>query len=293
MYLHPATQANLELLSSRGVTVIPPGEGELASHGEHGIGRLAEPEQLLAVCEALMTPATLRGVGVLVTAGGTREPIDSVRFIGNRSSGRMGFALAAEAARRGASVTLIAANVALEPPPGAEVITVQTAAELAEACEREFERCDALLMAAAVADFRPTSPESSKIKKDRGVPNIEIEPTADVLSGLAARRTHGQVLVGFAAEHGPQALSYARGKLERKGLDAVVVNDISNPQIGFEVGENEVTILATDGGERHVEKTSKELVARAVLDELERLRITSREGAGGITREGAGSAAGI
>jgi phosphopantothenoylcysteine decarboxylase / phosphopantothenate---cysteine ligase len=293
MYLHAATQANLERLTARGVTVIDPGEGELASHGEYGIGRLAEPEQLLAACEALLTPATMSGLRVLVTAGGTREPIDSVRYIGNRSSGRMGLALASEAARRGAEVTVIAANVGLEAHAGARVIPVGTAAELADACVREFEGCDALLMAAAVADFRPAHPADSKLKKDRGVPSLELEPTTDVLSGLTQRRRPGQVIVGFAAEHGAGALDYGRGKLERKGLDAVVVNDISNPQIGFEVSENEVTILTADGGERHVHKTSKEQVARAVLDEVERLRVTWREGPGGTTRTGAGSAAGV
>jgi phosphopantothenoylcysteine decarboxylase / phosphopantothenate---cysteine ligase len=293
MYLDLATQANIELLAARGVTVIDPGEGELASHGEHGIGRLAEPDRLLAAFESLLTPSSMKGLRVLVTAGGTREPIDSVRYIGNRSSGRMGLALASEASRRGAEVTLIAANLGLEPPSGARVIPVRTAAELGDACEREFDGCDALLMAAAVADFRPANPEDSKLKKDQGVPTLELAPTTDVLSGLAQRRRAGQVLVGFAAEHGPGALDYGRRKLERKGLDAVVVNDISKPEIGFEVSENEVTIVAADGSERHVPQTSKEQVARAVLDEVERLRVTWREGAGGATRTGAGSAAGV
>jgi phosphopantothenoylcysteine decarboxylase/phosphopantothenate--cysteine ligase len=232
-------------------------------------------------------------VRVLVTAGGTREPIDSVRYVGNRSSGRMGLALAAEATRRGANVTLITANVGLAPPPGVRVLTVETAAQLADACEQEFERCDVLLMAAAVADFRPANPAETKLKKDRGTPTIELEPTVDVLSALSHRRRSDQVLVGFAAEHGRDAISYARGKLERKGLDAVVVNDIANPRIGFEVGENEVTILSVDGGERHVERTSKDRVACAVMDEVQRLRTTWREEAGGVTRTGAGSPAGI
>jgi phosphopantothenoylcysteine decarboxylase/phosphopantothenate--cysteine ligase len=293
MYLHAATRANIELLASRGVTVIPPGEGQLASYGEHGIGRLAEPAELLEACERLLAAPTMSELRVLITAGGTREPIDSVRYIGNRSSGRMGLALAAEAARRGASVTLVAANVGLEPPPGVRVLRVESAAQLADACEQEFARCDVLLMAAAVADFRPANPSGSKLKKDRGTPTIDVEPTVDVLSELSEHRTDGQVIIGFAAEHGEDAVSYARGKLERKGLDAVVVNDISNPQIGFEVGENEVTILSADGGERHVERTSKELVARAVMDEVERLRTRWREGAGGVTRTGAGSPAGI
>jgi phosphopantothenoylcysteine decarboxylase / phosphopantothenate---cysteine ligase len=293
MYLSAATQANLEVLAARGVTVIPPGEGELASHGEHGIGRLPEPEQLLAACESLLTAPTLRAVRVLVTAGGTREPIDSVRYIGNRSSGRMGLALAGEASRRGAEVTMIAANVPLAAPPGVRVLEVRTAAELADACDLEFERCDALLMAAAVADFRPARPADSKLKKDQGVPSIELEPTADILSGLSRRRLPGQLVIGFAAEHGAAGIEYARAKLQRKGLDAVVVNDISDPRIGFEVSENEVTIVTADGAERHVPQTSKDQIARAVLDEVERLRITWREASGGATRAGAGSAAGV
>ncbi len=291
MYLSPATQANIEQLAARGVTVIAPSEGDLGSHGEYGIGRLPEPAQLLAACEALLTPATWSGLRALVTAGGTREPIDSVRYIGNRSSGRMGFALAAQAARRGAEVTLIAANVALEPPAGVSVLTVGTAAELAQACEREFEACDVLLMAAAVADFRPANAVTHKVKKDRGAPTIETEPTTDVLSDLAARRRPGQVLVGFAAEHGEDALRYGRDKLERKGLDAVVVNDVSEPGIGFDSHDNEVAILTADGAARRVPRASKESVARAVLDEIERMR-SEREEADGA-RADARSAAGV
>jgi phosphopantothenoylcysteine decarboxylase / phosphopantothenate---cysteine ligase len=272
MYLHPATQANLELLASRGIAVIGPEEGQLASHGEHGIGRLAEPEQLLEACEALLTPQTLAGARVLVSAGGTREPIDSVRFIANRSSGRMGFALAAEAARRGANVVVVAANVALPVLASVRVSPVHTAQELLAACTEEFETADVLLMAAAVVDFQPANPAAEKLKKDQGAPSIELEPTVDVLSSLSARRRPGQVIVGFAAEHGEGALDYGRDKLERKNLDAIVVNDISDPEIGFDVSENEVTIIAADGGERHVPRTSKELVARAVLDEVQRLR---------------------
>jgi phosphopantothenoylcysteine decarboxylase/phosphopantothenate--cysteine ligase len=291
MYVHPATQANLKLLTDRGVAVIGPGEGQLASHGEHGIGRLAEPGAMLEAVESLLSASTLAGLRVLVTAGGTREPIDSVRFIGNRSSGRMGFALASQAARRRAEVTVIAANVVLPPPPGVRVLPVGTAAELARLCEQEFEACDVLLMAAAVADFRPSRPASEKLKKDRGTPVIELEPTVDVLSGLARQRVPSQVVVGFAAEHGGDAIEYGRDKLERKALDAVVVNDISNSEIGFEVGENEVTILAVDGSERHVPQTSKEQVARSVLDEVERLRDSARKGVDGAARAGAGSAA--
>jgi len=272
MYLNAATQANLELLRARGITVIPPGEGELASHGEHGIGRLAEPADLLEACEALLTRPSLEGLRVLVTAGGTREPIDSVRYVGNRSSGRMGFALAREAARRGAEVTMIAANVSLEPPPGAKVIAVKTAAELAEACRRELPAVDVLLMSAAVADFRPAGAVAAKLKKEDGVPKVELERTEDVLSALAELRRADQTLVGFAAEHGTGAVDRARGKLERKRLDAVVVNDIAAAGIGFESYDNEVTILTADGAERHVPRARKERIAQAVIDEVERIR---------------------
>jgi phosphopantothenoylcysteine decarboxylase / phosphopantothenate---cysteine ligase len=280
MYLDPATQANLEILRARGVTVIGPGEGSLASHGEHGIGRLAEPAELLEACESLLTPPSLSGLRVLVTAGGTREPIDSVRFVGNRSSGRMGFALAREAARRGAEVTVIAANVALEPPPGVQIAPVRTAAELADACRTRLAACDVLLMSAAVADFRPAGPVDRKLKKEDGVPELELERTEDVLSALSELRRADQTLVGFAAEHGDGAVEHGRGKLERKRLDAIVVNDIAGSGIGFEADDNEVTILTSDGGERHVPRARKERVAQAVLDEVERLR-TARGGTDG------------
>jgi len=289
MYLNPATQANLELLRARGTVVIPPGEGALASHGEHGIGRLAEPAELLEACELLLTAPSLAGLSVLVTAGGTREPIDSVRFVGNRSSGRMGYALACEAARRGAEVTVIAANVALDPPPRARVIAVQTAAELADACRNELAACDVLLMAAAVADFRPAGPVDRKINKEDGIPAIELERTEDVLSALAELRREDQTLVGFAAEHGEGAVERGRGKLERKRLDAIVINDIAGPGIGFESGENEVTIMTADGAERHVPRSRKEQVAQAVLEEVERLR-RARGGTDG-TRAGTRSPA--
>ena len=275
MYAHPATQANLRVLAARGLTVIPPGEGELASHGEYGVGRLAEPAELLAAAEALIGRGrdSWAGLRVLVTAGGTREPIDSVRYIGNRSSGRMGFALASEAVTRGATVTLVAANAGLEPPPATRVVEVSTASELAAACEHEFDSCDVLLMAAAVADFRPAFPAHDKLKKDAGPPPpIELEPTEDVLSALSARRRSNQVLVGFAAEHGDRAVSYGLEKLERKRLDAVVVNDISQPGVGFDSDENEVTIVAVDGTRRSVPRAGKNVIARAILDEVERLR---------------------
>jgi phosphopantothenoylcysteine decarboxylase/phosphopantothenate--cysteine ligase len=289
MYLNPATQENLRVLGERGVTVIAPGEGELASHGEHGIGRLAEPSALLEAWESLLAPPSLRDVRVLVTAGGTREPIDSVRFLGNRSSGRMGFALAAEAARRGAAVTLVCANSHLSAPPGVEVIAVETAAELGAACRRAFAGADVLLMAAAVADFRPAAPAGHKLKKDSGVPRLELEPTEDVLAALAAERRPGQILVGFAAEHGDRAQAYGAGKLERKRLDAIVINDISRPGIGFDTAENAVTILSADGGEREVPRADKRVVAGVVLDEVQRLRAARGDGTSG--REPARSAA--
>ena len=287
MYEHAATQANLAALRERGATVIDPGVGALASKGEHGVGRLAEPTELLAACEAVLVDAALgaaldaagaptgelAGVRVLVTAGGTREPIDSVRYVGNRSSGRMGFALAEEAARRGADVTVVAANVALEAPAGATVRAVETAAELADACAEEFPRCDVLLMAAAVADFRPADPADTKLKKDAAdTPDaIALERTPDVLAGLAEARREDQTVIGFAAEHGDGALAYAREKLARKRLDAIVVNDISRADIGFDTVENEVTIV-TAAGERPVERAPKREIAAAILDEVVRLR---------------------
>ncbi len=278
MYRHPATVANLEVLRSRGVQVIEPGEGRLASYGEAGIGRLAEPAEILAACESALADCrtagglTWAGVRVLVTAGGTREPIDSVRFIGNRSSGRMGYALAQRVAARGARVTVIAANVSLPDPPGARVITVSTAAELAAATQDAFADCDVLLMAAAVADFRPARAAAAKLKKDQGVPTLELEPTVDVLTGLGQGRRPGQVLVGFAAEHGEDAVDYAREKLVRKGLDAIVVNDISQPGIGFDAEANEVTILSAGGSERRIARAGKARIADAILDELESAR---------------------
>ncbi len=212
------------------------------------------------------------GLRVLVTAGGTREPIDSVRYVGNRSSGRMGLAVAAEAARRGAEVTLVCANVALPAPEGVTTVGVETAAELEHAVQEGFPTADVLVMAAAPADFRPATPEGSKIAKDgRAGLTVELEPTTDILSALATARRPGQILIGFAAEHGEGAVDRGRAKLERKGLDAVVVNDISRADIGFDSSENEVTIV-TAAGERPVSRRPKEAVAGAILDEVESFR---------------------
>ncbi len=284
MYRHPATQANLARLRERGVTVLEPETGALGSKGEWGVGRLQEPPALLAAVEAVLAarggasvPADPRrghlvGLHVLVTAGGTREPIDSVRFIGNRSSGRMGFALADEAARRGAQVTVVAATVGLARNPVVRYVDVETAAELAGACEQRFDDCDVLLMAAAVADYRPAAPHAGKLRKEEAdALELRLERTPDVVCGLSARRRPDQTLVGFAAEHGERAVESGRDKLVRKCLDAVVVNDIARADIGFEVDANEVTIV-TAAAERHVPRASKAEVARAVLDEVASLR---------------------
>jgi phosphopantothenoylcysteine decarboxylase/phosphopantothenate--cysteine ligase len=274
MWLASVTQANVELLRARGVTVLEPASGSLASRGEEGVGRLPEPPQLLEAVEALLALPTLAGMRVLVSAGGTREPIDQVRYIGNRSSGRMGYELARVAARRGAQVTVIAANVALPPPAGVEVVRVQSAAELARACRRRFDDCDVLLMAAAVGDFRPAQTAAGKLKKNgpQAPSTLVLEPTEDVLRELASLRRPGQLLVGFAAEHGPGALDYGREKLTRKGLDAIVVNDVSRPEIGFDSPENEVTIVLASGETRQIARRAKERVAEAVLDAVESLR---------------------
>jgi phosphopantothenoylcysteine decarboxylase/phosphopantothenate--cysteine ligase len=274
MYENAATQANLDTLRARGVTVLDPGVGALGSKHEWGVGRLAEPAELLAAVEAVV-PAGSRpwdGLKVLVTAGGTREAIDSVRYVGNRSSGRMGYALAEEAAARGADVTVVAANVSLPRHPRVHYIEGVSAADMLAACEQEFDAADVLLMAAAVADFRPAQAAATKLKKEgREGLDLALEPTPDVLSGLAARRRPGQVLVGFAAEHGEGAIEYGRGKLERKRLDVVVVNDISQPGIGFDADNNEVTIV-TAAGDQHVERASKAEVARAICDSIAALR---------------------
>jgi phosphopantothenoylcysteine decarboxylase/phosphopantothenate--cysteine ligase len=275
MFDHPATQANLETLRARGVHIVEPGTGALASPGEWGIGRLAEPAELLAAVELAAptgAPRPLDGLRVLVTAGGTREALDAVRFIGNRSSGRMGLALAAEAARRGAEVTLVSANVALPASPGVGVVAVESAEELRQATLERFPACDVLLMAAAVADYRPAEPHASKISKEEHVElEVALVRTADVLAEAAALRRPGQSLVGFAAEHGSDAVRRARTKLERKGLDAIVVNDISRGDIGFDSEDNEVTIVSA-AGESHVAQASKPAIAAAVLDFVQALR---------------------
>lgn len=278
MYEHAATQANVATLRERGVTIVDPGTGALGSKHEWGVGRLAEPAELLAAVDAVM-PTGGRpwdGLHVLVTAGGTREAIDSVRYVGNRSSGRMGFALAEEAAALGAQITVLAANVTLPRAPRITYVDVTTAAELQAAAEQHLAAADVLLMAAAVADYRPRQVADTKLKKDeREELILELERTPDILSGLAAHRRPGQLLVGFAAEHGDGAVQYGRDKLARKRLDAVVVNDIARADIGFEGPDNEVTIVTADG-ERHVPRSSKAEVARAILEVVTDLRRRER-----------------
>jgi phosphopantothenoylcysteine decarboxylase/phosphopantothenate--cysteine ligase len=273
MYADAATQANLETLRGRGIRVIDPETGALASRGEFGTGRLPEPARLLAEVEALL-PAGRRpwdGLRVVVSAGGTREPIDPVRFIGNRSSGRMGFALAERAAQRGAEVTVIAANVSLPEPAGVRRVDVETAADLATGLEAEFPRCHVLLMAAAVADFRPARAEAGKISRQgSGGLELRLEETEDILARLAGLRTPEQTVIGFAAEHGAEAIERARAKLGRKGLDAIVFNDVSRPEIGFDSDRNEVTIVEPDA-DHHVAVAAKEEVADAILDRVEAL----------------------
>ncbi|HEX9967194.1 MAG TPA: bifunctional phosphopantothenoylcysteine decarboxylase/phosphopantothenate--cysteine ligase CoaBC [Solirubrobacterales bacterium] len=272
MYADAATQANLATLRERGVGVIEPEEGRLASRGEHGRGRLPDPAVLLERIEAVL-PGGERpwdGLRVLVTAGGTREPIDPVRFLGNRSSGRMGIALAAAAARRGAEVTLIAANVALPAPAGVRRVDVETAAQLAEAAQAEFARSHVLLMAAAPADFRAAAPAGEKLKR-QGDLELRLEPTEDILAGLAAGRGPEQTVVGFAAEHGGDAVGRAREKLARKGVDLIVLNDVSDPAIGFESEQNAVTLVDAQG-EAELPRDSKDAIAEEILDRVDRLR---------------------
>jgi phosphopantothenoylcysteine decarboxylase / phosphopantothenate---cysteine ligase len=272
MWEHPATQENVARLVARGVEILGPEAGELAE-GKHGPGRMTEPETIFARCQELLSqPAAsgrLRGKSVVISAGGTREPIDLVRFIGNRSSGRMGVALAAEARRRGAEVTLVYASGSVPPPPGVEVVSAPTAADL----RREMlARADAdiVLMAAAVADYRPKKPESGKRPKDQDVWSLELEPTDDILAELGSRHRNGQILVGFAADAGEQGLARAREKLANKRGNLFVYNDVSQPGIGFEFEENAL-VLVSDRGEKQVGRRSKEECAVAILDEVEGL----------------------
>ena len=273
MWEHPATQDNLRLLAERGVTVVPPEDGRLAG-GDEGAGRLAAPEAILsAAAEALATgpqasTRDMTGLRVLVTAGGTREPIDPVRFVGNRSSGKQGYAVATEAAARGAKVTLVA-TVQRPLPASVDLVLVETAEEMRAAVADRLP-ADVVVMAAAVADYRPAAPATKKIKKTGEGRTITLEPTPDILAELGQGREVG-TLVGFAAETS-DVLANARAKLHAKGADLIVVNDVSAPRTGFDHDTNEVTLLDAAGGRTTIPLTSKRQVARAILDRVVALR---------------------
>ena len=272
MWQHPATKDNVDLLGNRGIELVGPEAGELAE-GDRGIGRMAEPETIFARAQALLSPearnAPLRGKTVVVTAGGTREPIDAVRFVGNRSSGRMGAAIAAEARRRGAEVTLIASNLSVDEPVDVEVVQTPTAADVARETLTRGD-ADVIVMAAAVADYRPAEPIQAKRPKEDQPWRLELEPTDDVLRALTARDANGRIVVGFAAETGEDGLARAREKRALKQADLFVYNDVGASGIGFDSVENEVVIIS-DEGERHVARAPKERVAAEILDDVERL----------------------
>lgn len=266
MWEHAATRENLEVLQSRGVEIVGPESGELAE-GEVGIGRMSEPRAIAERCRTILGVASqLAGKRVLVSAGGTREPLDLVRYLGNRSSGRMGAAVAAEAARRGASVTLLASNLALPAPRGVEVVDAPTAADLAREVRVRGD-ADVVVMAAAVADYRPSEALGAKRRKDDRPWTVTLEPTEDILAELGCARRRGQVLVGFAADEGEAGLEAARAKRERKRVNLLVFNDVSRSDIGFEANDNEVILIREDG-ERLVGKRSKDECAVAILDEI-------------------------
>ena len=277
MWAHPATQANAAALRARGVELVGPDEGEMAE-GEWGVGRMAEPEEIFAACEtALAKREQLRGRRVLVSAGGTREPLDDVRFIGNRSSGRMGVAVAEEARRRGADVTVVAANIAVLPPGGIELVQAPTAADLEREVLARADEADVVVMAAAVADYRPAEVVAGKRGKDAQAWTIELEPTKDVLKTLGGRGGDA-LLVGFAAESGDEAIERARRKLTDKNVNLIVFNDVSRSDIGFDTDDNEVVLVGHEG-ERRIEKAPKRQVAGAILDEVARL-LEERDGRG-------------
>jgi phosphopantothenoylcysteine decarboxylase/phosphopantothenate--cysteine ligase len=271
MWEHPAVQANIALLRERGVVIVEPEEGRLAG-GDLGKGRLASPERIVAAVEAVFVRRDLEGCRVVVTAGGTREPIDAVRVIANRSSGKQGYALAAEAARRGAHVTLIS-TVDLTAPPDVMVVSVETAAQMQAAVEQASAHADIVIMAAAVADFRPVQAVDHKLKKDQGPPQIVLEATPDILAGLGATKRPGQVLVGFAAET-HDMVKQACAKLERKNLDLIVANDVSAPGVGFAHDTNAVTIIGPGGVLAEVPLADKHRIAAVVLDTVATVRAT-------------------
>jgi len=266
MWQHPATQANIATLRERGAAFVGPEEGEL-SIGDEGIGRLAEPPDVVAAAAALLASrGDMTGLRVLVTAGGTQEPIDPIRFIGNRSSGKMGFAIANEAARRGAQVTLVTGPSALADPDRVTVVRVRTSQEMRNEVVARFDDCDVVVKAAAVADFRPAKPSDHKLKKDEGAPDIALERTPDILAELGLTKTH-QILVGFAAET-QDAVAYARKKLAAKNLDMVVANVVTEPGAGFEHDTNRAMLIAADGSEEDLPLQSKAAMAAVICDRI-------------------------
>ena len=268
MWSHPATRRNSELLVGRGVELVGPDEGETAE-GEWGVGRMAEPAEIAARARRLLAPGSLAGRRVLVTAGGTREPLDAARFIGNRSSGRMGVALAAEARRRGAEVWLLAANLAVEAPAGVETVSTPSAQEMLEAA-LALEGVDVALLAAAVGDYRPLASAPGKRAKSSGPWTLELSPTADIAAALGARKRAGELLVLFGADLGAEGLERKQRMLEAKNADLVVFNDIARADIAFESEDNEVVLLSR-AGRRPLAKASKRAIAAGILDEVERL----------------------
>jgi phosphopantothenoylcysteine decarboxylase / phosphopantothenate---cysteine ligase len=275
MWANAATQANVAALRTRGIELIGPDEGETAE-GELGVGRMAEPDEIFDLCAQLLARRDqLQGRRVLVTAGGTREPLDDVRYLGNRSSGRMGVAIAEEARRRGADVTLVAANLSVPAPAGVDLVEAPTAAELGREVLGRADDADVVVMAAAVADYRPVETFAGKRGKDTATWTVELEPTTDVLRTLGERGGDA-LLVGFAAESGAEAIERARQKLERKRANLIVFNDVSRTDIGFDAEENEVTLISPDG-ERTVERAPKRLIAAAVVDEIAR-QLARRDG---------------
>ena len=278
MWSNEVTQANAEALRARGVELVGPEEGQTAE-GEVGVGRMSEPETIFERVDSLLARLEqLRGRRVVVTAGGTREPLDAVRFLGNRSSGRMGTALAAEARRRGAEVTLVGSNLAVPVPVGVDVIDAPTAEDVARETLARGD-ADVVVMAAAVADYRPSEPATEKRPKDGRPWTVTLEPTTDVLRELGKRRTNGQLLVGFAADRGERGLERAREKLANKRADLIVFNDVARDDVGFDTPDNEVVLVASEG-ERTIEKASKERIAAAILDEVVR-RLEEADGRSG------------
>jgi phosphopantothenoylcysteine decarboxylase / phosphopantothenate---cysteine ligase len=273
MWSHPATRANAETLAARGVELVGPDEGETAE-GDWGVGRMAEPEEIARRAAQLLAPGSLAGKRILVTAGGTREPLDAVRFLGNRSSGRMGVTLAEEARRRGAEVILLAANLAVRAPEGVETIPTPTAEAMLDAA-LALADIDVAILAAAVADYRPAAALAGKRPKDDAAWTVELQPTVDIAKRLGDAKRPGQLLVTFGAEIGADGLERKRTMLETKKADLVVFNDVSRSDIAFDAVENEV-VLATRLGDRPIAKAPKPAIATAILDEVERLLAATR-----------------